>query len=376
MCVYVRGICLSMIIGILLPGCALAAKPTGTLPLMKNVKRIVFVGDSITDASPWPDWVVETLRANGYPHLEFRNAAVCGDTTTLVMARMDRDVLAYKPDMIILLIGTNDAKGTPEAYRTNLEKMLGTFAATGAKIVQLTLPPALNGMGDNVDKNNDVIREITRKHGIPLGDPHALFLQEMRAGKTLLCDDHLHPNLDGWRAIGRATLDALGFSGPMLEKVPAFPGTIADWYSGPALGVKSIEEFLKDHGEMITPAFDPSKAGWKPYDAKSIIEKASWADVGAFQRGALAPIGYPVPANSFGIACTVVKVAADTKYVMHVSDFATMAVWLNGEQVFYNANRIHGLHPDAERVTVTLKKGENRIVAVSNIYFYVTLTKE
>ena len=43
-----------------------AAKPAMTNALMKDVKRLVFVGDSLTDGSAWCDWVWEVApSANG-----------------------------------------------------------------------------------------------------------------------------------------------------------------------------------------------------------------------------------------------------------------------------------------------------------------------
>jgi acyl-CoA thioesterase I len=79
-------------------------------------ERIAAVGDSITkgdwdsdEAGGWVTRLATKLRA-AYPHATFllANAGVDGDTTTGVLARLARDVLAPHPQVVIVSIGTND----------------------------------------------------------------------------------------------------------------------------------------------------------------------------------------------------------------------------------------------------------------------------
>ncbi|MBI3191504.1 MAG: hypothetical protein HYZ36_02485, partial [Pedosphaera parvula] len=99
---------------------ATGAKAQG---IMAAVGRIVFAGDSLTDGSAWCDWVIETLRANGYPNLIKQDAGVAGDDVPRLKARFQHDVLDLKPDLVILNIGTNDREPV-EDYRRNVEEMV------------------------------------------------------------------------------------------------------------------------------------------------------------------------------------------------------------------------------------------------------------
>src|SRR5260370_2267435 len=68
-------------------------------------KRIVFMGDSITDG-----W-----RLNEYfPGRDFVNRGISGQITGEMLGRMKADVVDIKPSAVLILAGTNAiARGTP-----------------------------------------------------------------------------------------------------------------------------------------------------------------------------------------------------------------------------------------------------------------------
>lgn len=86
------------------------------------MKKILFQGDSITDAGRFRDYHDPFNRMGcGYPSLiaaqlnladpgayEFINRGVSGDRIVDVYARMQRDILNHAPDYMSLLIGVND----------------------------------------------------------------------------------------------------------------------------------------------------------------------------------------------------------------------------------------------------------------------------
>ena len=47
-----------------------------------------------------------------------------------------------------------------------------------------------------------------------------------------------------------------------------------------------------------------------------------------------------------------------------------LIVWLNGEKV-WQGGRPHGYHPNADRLTVTMKAGINEIIVVSNFMAFI-----
>ncbi len=83
--------------------------------------RILFLGDSITDAGRSREGVERLLMGQGYPTMcagrlgmdhpdrfEFVNTGVSGNRITDVYARIKRDCWNHKPDVISLLVGIND----------------------------------------------------------------------------------------------------------------------------------------------------------------------------------------------------------------------------------------------------------------------------
>ncbi len=81
--------------------------------------RILFQGDSITDAGR--DWSNDLNLGKGYPMLveaelgylepnehTFINKGISGNRIVDVYARIRRDIINYKPDVMSLLIGVND----------------------------------------------------------------------------------------------------------------------------------------------------------------------------------------------------------------------------------------------------------------------------
>lgn len=81
--------------------------------------RILFQGDSITDCGR--DWNNDTQLGRGYAHLveaelgyrepgmhTFINKGISGNRVVDLYARIKRDIINYKPDVMSILIGVND----------------------------------------------------------------------------------------------------------------------------------------------------------------------------------------------------------------------------------------------------------------------------
>ena len=66
--------------------------------------RVVFMGDSITDA--WPRRV-ETF----FTDKSYVGRGISGQTTPQMLLRLRQDVIALKPKVIVILAGTNDISG-------------------------------------------------------------------------------------------------------------------------------------------------------------------------------------------------------------------------------------------------------------------------
>ena len=142
---------------------------------------IAAFGDSITEArtgiAPEQGWD-ELLRKELGPSHTFVNAGVGGNSAREAAARWERDVLARKPDYILLELGGNNHDPRPghEARRVNDEEFLAILRRLHASlpdnfpVAALTFPPIINDLhqffplvpGGKVDEELDSQRQILR----------------------------------------------------------------------------------------------------------------------------------------------------------------------------------------------------------------------
>src|ERR1700676_1042309 len=86
---------------------------------LKDGDTIVFYGDSITDRRLYTVFA-ETFAITRFPklHLRFVHSGWAGDRVSggfggPIDVRLDRDVIAYKPSVVTILLGMNDAEYEP-----------------------------------------------------------------------------------------------------------------------------------------------------------------------------------------------------------------------------------------------------------------------
>ena len=175
-----------------------------------NKKIIACIGDSLTHGNIGQSWV-DYLREE-FPNDIFLNEGINANTTWQVLQRLD-PILKCKPDLIILMIGTNDALGSfdidsglrykknnnlPEVpslekYKEQLLELINKIGLS-SKVVMCTLPP----IGENKDslvnqyvkKFNDYIKVVADDKNLsllPVSD--ALWL-EIKSRKYQLKSDY------------------------------------------------------------------------------------------------------------------------------------------------------------------------------------------
>ena len=155
---------------------------------------IVLVGDSITQGTASASYADLVAHQLGPERFVVVNAGIDGEMARDVLQRLD-EIVACEPDVITLLIGTNDASfelsrnlvphviqrySFPEdagadRFRTDLGQIVRTLPAhcaprTRARIALLSLPtlgerldhPAL----DRSTAYSEIIRDVAREHGV------------------------------------------------------------------------------------------------------------------------------------------------------------------------------------------------------------------
>jgi acyl-CoA thioesterase I len=133
---------------------------------------IACFGDSLTAGygadQSYPDFLQSDLDARGFSY-HVVNEGISGNTTKDGVDRLDR-VLRLKPVLVVVEFGGNDGlRGLPITQsRANLDTILKTLTASGAKVVLagITLPP--NYGPDYIHQFNDTYALLAKKYHVPM----------------------------------------------------------------------------------------------------------------------------------------------------------------------------------------------------------------
>jgi lysophospholipase L1-like esterase len=106
-------------------------------PPAANERRVVFMGDSITQG-----WKLE----ESFPGRSYVNRGISGQTTPQMLVRFRPDVVDLKPNVVVILAGTNDIAGntgpmTLEQIEANLASMVDIARANGIRVVLSSVMP-------------------------------------------------------------------------------------------------------------------------------------------------------------------------------------------------------------------------------------------
>jgi lysophospholipase L1-like esterase len=186
----------------------------GLAPVGSGENRVVFMGDSITDAWPQPrfgDFFV------GKPYV---GRGISGQTTPQMLIRFRPDVIDLKPKVVVILAGTNDIAGntgtmTDEEIQANLASMVELGKAHSIRVVLASILPisayhtAPNGIPQTTSRPMTRIRAMNEWIQKYAASEHHVYLDYFSAmvdstgllGEELSADD-LHPNAKGYAIMG------------------------------------------------------------------------------------------------------------------------------------------------------------------------------
>jgi lysophospholipase L1-like esterase len=205
---------------------------------------IVMFGDSTTATrrgavkKVYAERVQDSLQGIG-SMLSVHNAGVPSNTTTDARDRLATDVLTYKPRVVVIQFGINDAavdvwKNPPATssrvplseFERNLRWMITTLRDQKAKPVLMTTnptrwtsklrelygrPPYRPDDADGFDapvlsRYNETVRRLAKELAVPLVDVHDAFTAK-NSDRLLL--DGMHPNDDGHQTIAELLLPVI-----------------------------------------------------------------------------------------------------------------------------------------------------------------------
>jgi len=158
------------------------------------------------------------------------NAGIGGNTTKDLLKRIDQDVLAKNPDVVIMMVGTNDMLNSKKMinyknYKANLNTLIQKIKSTGSKLVLLSPIPAdskylferhderlfKESPNEKIDKAGDIVESLAKDNHVYFYDLNAefkalnlpqhnqdmLIRNEKNSGKK----DGVHPTALGYRFI-------------------------------------------------------------------------------------------------------------------------------------------------------------------------------
>ena len=196
--------------------------------------RIVCFGDSITGVyyhtggrRAWCDMLGIALQQT-YPQakLELHNAGVSGNTTAAGLARIDRDVLAWKPHLVVVMFGMNDCAAVkPSVFQGNLKTIVQRCRESGAAVVLCTpnsIYPDDKTRFANLPSCVDAVRTLAAKLPVPMADCFLAY-ENLRASDPLawklLMSETIHPCMNGHRLFAQTIAETISGKKTVLDHV-------------------------------------------------------------------------------------------------------------------------------------------------------------
>jgi lysophospholipase L1-like esterase len=181
-----------------------AADNARLAPPAAGENRVVFMGDSITDA-----WIKRSPEFfEGKPHID---RGISGQTTPQMLIRFRPDVIALKPRVVVILAGTNDIAGntgpmTLEMIEDNLSSMVELAQAHGIKVVLSSVMPVCDYIRPQTERRppakiialNEWIKDYCAKNNLVYLDYYSAMIDDQKMFKKEITYDGLHPNEAGY----------------------------------------------------------------------------------------------------------------------------------------------------------------------------------
>ena len=168
--------------------------------------RVVFMGDSITDA-----WQLNEY----FPGKTYINRGISGQTTPQMLIRFRPDVIGLQPKAVVILAGTNDIAGNTgpmrlEDIENNYASMAELAMAHGIRVIFSSVIPVNNYTPraevlfaqrppEKILELNQWLKDYCAKNGDVYLDYFSAMVDKKGLLKQDLAVDGLHPNPAGYK---------------------------------------------------------------------------------------------------------------------------------------------------------------------------------
>ncbi|HZL55746.1 MAG TPA: SGNH/GDSL hydrolase family protein [Bryobacteraceae bacterium] len=201
-----------------------AAENAAIKPPMADERRVVFMGDSITDN------LHNTQRFGPFfPGKPYLNRGIGGQVTGQMLLRFYPDVIALQPKAVIIFGGTNDIGGNigpvpMETIENNLAAMADMARANGVKVIMASVTPVCDLPGrppmtigrppESILALNRWIKDYAASHSLVFLDYFSATVDNKGFLRAELTEDGLHPTAKGYEIMNplaeKAITEAFG----------------------------------------------------------------------------------------------------------------------------------------------------------------------
>ena len=171
-------------------------------PPAAGKKRVVFFGDSITEA-----WALDK---NFFPGKSYLDRGINGQTTTQMLVCFRQDVIRLHPAVVVILAGTSDiaenlGPTSLQAIEDNLQSMAELATANGIRPVLCSLLPALDypwrrGLNppEKIAALNHWIEKYCARAGLVYLNYFPALVDAHQGMRSEFTQDGVHPNSAGY----------------------------------------------------------------------------------------------------------------------------------------------------------------------------------
>ncbi|KAA9036560.1 esterase [Ginsengibacter hankyongi] len=200
------------------------------------------------------------------------NAGIGGNNTKDLLERIDKDCLAYKPDLTVLMVGTNDMNSMKyipiEQYEKNLRRIINLILKSKSQVLVMNILPNYEpylltrhprkfygeeGPSGRMAEVNAVIKKVAAEKKVYFLDMHHIFNKVGNIGldKSSLIQnqansnntDGLHPTPEGYRVMGIVVYEYIMNKKLPHHKVVCFGDSIT--YGDGSMDKESYPAYLK-----------------------------------------------------------------------------------------------------------------------------------
>lgn len=165
---------------------------------LKKRPKVVFMGDSITDF-----WVNES--PDFFTTNDYLGRGISGQTTSEMLVRFRADVINLKPEVVVILAGTNDVaenlgKISPEYVMDNIKSMCELADANDIEVVLCSIMPCDTFVwrpeidcATKIVGLNKMIKSYAKREGIEYVDYHKQLANSTNGLDKSMSEDGCHP---------------------------------------------------------------------------------------------------------------------------------------------------------------------------------------